>query len=322
MAYMNRVCEILGIEKPVIQAPMNWITSKELVGAVSNAGGLGVFGFGGGSDAKRATHEETNADFRAALRKTRELTNRPFGVTVLTAGSDRRGYRDETLRIMREEDVRIVVLVGNVFEEGDVKPLKDDGFTVIARQLEPSIEGARRLEQLGADIVVATGCDEGGVMPTCATGTMAQVALMSDAVNVPVLAAGGIINGRFARAACVLGAEGAFVGTRFILSKECRAAQAAKDALLATPQDDYVVITVRGGTGRWRSTPTACVVAAAAENRAGNFSPDQGDYYASEMLGELSKGVNTGNSVTSLIRSIDSCANIVEEIARGFEERA
>lgn len=316
---MNRVCETLGIRCPVVQAPMNWITSPELVAAVSAAGGLGTFGFGGGSPRKRATHDETNADLRAAIRKVRAATSAPFAVNLLTRAADRRGYAGDTLRIIREEGVPVAVLVGRDFAEDDVAPLKEAGVKVVARELEPTVEGARRLEELGADVIVATGCDEGGVMPMSATGTMAMVALMADAVDVPVLAAGGIIDGRFARAAAVLGAEGAFVGTRFILSEECRAARAAKDALLATPQDDYAVITVRGGTGRWRSTPTATVMAAVEGNRAGNLSPDQGDYFASEMEGRLDLGVNTGDSVTSLIRGIEPCAAIVADIARGFD---
>ena len=104
-----------------------------------------------------------------------------------------------------------------------------------------------------------------------------MVALLADAVGVPVLAAGGIINERFARASAVLGAEGAFAGTRFILSQECRAAEATKRDLLETPADDLVTITVWGGGGRWRTTPTAKAVAAAAANAAGDLNPDAGD---------------------------------------------
>jgi len=316
---MNRVCEVLGIEKPVVQAPMLWLTSAELVAAVSEAGGLGVLGVGAGSTEPENSREATNEAFRRAVHRVKELTDKPFGVNLMTAASDPKGHNADTIAIMKEEGVAAVVLVGDVFEDDEIAALKSGGFKVIARQLNPTVAGARRLQKLGADIVVATGCDEGGVMPAGATGTMAMVALISDAVDIPVLAAGGIVNERFARASAVLGAEGAFVGTRFILSRECRAAEATKHDLLETPADDMVTITVWGGGGRWRTTPTKVAVAAAEANAAGDLNPDQGDYRKSELLGELDCGINSASSVVSLVKSIDSCADIVEELARGYE---
>jgi enoyl-[acyl-carrier protein] reductase II len=119
------------------------------------------------------------------------------------------------------------------------------------------------------------------------------------------------------RVVCI--AEGAFAGTRFILSKECRAADATKQNLLDTPQDDYVVFTQWGGISKWRSTPNPVVLAAVEANKAGDLDPAQGSYYESELKGNLDAGVNSGSSVTSLIRSIDSCADIVADLARGYE---
>ena len=316
---MNRVCEILGITKPVVQAPMLWITSPELVAAVSNAGGLGVLGFNAGTDVRRDTAEETAADMRAAVRRTKELTDRSFGIDIVPASADAAGFSTGILDIMRDEDVKVIVLAGESFVESDVVPLKEEGFTIIARQLNPTIKDAKQLEAWGVDIIVATGCDEGGCMPCGSTGTMMQVALLADAVTIPVLAAGGIINEKFARASAILGAEGAFAGTRFILSTECRAAEATKRNLLETPQDDFVIFTQWGGTSKWRSTPNPVVLAAAEANKQGNLDPAQGSYYLSELKGQIDAGVNSGSSVTSLIRSIDSCADIVADLARGYE---
>ena len=316
---MNRVCEILGITKPVVQAPMLWITSPELVAAVSNAGGLGVLGFNAGTDVRRDTAEETAADMRAAVRRTKELTDRSFGIDIVPASADAAGFSTGILDIMRDEDVKVIVLAGESFVESDVVPLKEEGFTIIARQLNPTIKDAKQLEAWGVDIIVATGCDEGGCMPCGSTGTMMQVALLADAVTIPVLAAGGIINEKFARASAILGAEGAFAGTRFILSTECRAAEATKRNLLETPQDDFVIFTQWGGTSKWRSTPNPVVLAAAEANKQGNLDPAQGSYYLSELKGQVDAGVNSGSSVTSLIKSIDSCADIVADLARGYE---
>lgn len=316
---MNRVCEVLGIEKPVVQAPMLWLTSPELAAAVSNAGGLGTLGVGAGTMEPLPTREENDEAFRQAIRRTKELTAKPFGINLMTAASDPKNHNTQTIAALKEEGIDIVVLVGDIFGEDEIASLKADGFKVVARQLNPTIEGAKRLEALGADVIVATGCDEGGVMPAGSTGTMAMVALMAEAVNIPVLAAGGIVNGKFAKASAVLGAEGAFAGTRFILSEECRAAMATKQNLLDTPQDAFVTITVWGGGGRWRTTPTAKAVQAAQENLAGNLNPDQGDYRLSELMGQLDDGINSASSVVSLVESIDPCADIVAELARGYE---
>lgn len=316
---MNRVCEILGIERPVVQAPMLWLTSPELAAAVSEAGGLGVLGVGAGSTEPEGSREATNEAFRRAVQRVKELTDKPFGVNLMTAASDPKGHNADTIAIMKEEGVAAVVLVGDVFADGEIAALKSDGFKVVARQLNPTVAGAKRLQELGADIVVATGCDEGGVMPAGATGTMSMVALMCDAVDIPVLAAGGIVNEQFARASAILGAEGAFAGTRFILSQECRAAQATKQDLLDTPADDMAIITVWGGGGRWRTTPTAKAIEAAQANAAGDLNPDQGDYRRSELLGELDEGINSASSVISLVKSIAPCAEIVAELARGYE---
>ena len=105
---MNRVCQILGITKPVVQAPMLWITSPELVAAVSNAGGLGVLGFNAGTDVRRETAQETAEDMRAAIRRTKELTNKPFGIDIVPASADAGGYSTGIVDIMSEEGVKIV----------------------------------------------------------------------------------------------------------------------------------------------------------------------------------------------------------------------
>jgi enoyl-[acyl-carrier protein] reductase II len=245
-----------------------------LVATVSNAGGLGVPGFNSGTDVRRDAAEETAEDMRSAIRRTKELTDKPFGIDIVPASADAGGFSTGIVDIMREEGVKIMVLAGESFEEADVVPFKQEGFTIIARQLNPTIKDAIQLEAWGVDIIVATGCDEGGCMPSGSTGTMAEIALLADAVSVPVLAAGGIINEKFARASAILGAEGAFAGTRFTLSKECRAAEATKQNLLETPQDDFVVFTQWDGTSKWRSTPNPVVLAAAEANRQGNRRKD------------------------------------------------
>ena len=163
---------------------------------MSNAGGLGVPGFNSGTDVRRDAAEETAEDMRSAIHRTKELTDKPFGIDIVPGSADAGGFSTGIVDIMREEGVKIMVLAGESFEEEDVVPFKQEGFTIIARQLNPTIKDAIQLEAWGVDIIVATDCDEGGCMPSGSTGTMAEVALLADAVSVPVLAAGGIITTR------------------------------------------------------------------------------------------------------------------------------
>lgn len=316
----NRVCEILGIEKPIIQAPMLWITSPELVAAVSNAGGLGVLGFCAGYERKVTTPEETKEEMRKAIRKTKELTDKPFGVDVAPAADDTFGFSTGVLDVMREEGVKVIVFAGNTITGEQVRPLKAEGFKVIARQINPTVRGAKELEEAGADIIVATGCDEGGCMPNTTLGMAAVTALFSANVNVPALSAGGIVNEAMARASHAVGAEGAYVGSRFIVSKECRAAQNVKEDLLNTHPDDMVVFTQWNGVSKWRSTPHKAALDALEENRKGNLNPSAGSLFEGMYKGNLDASVNSACDVISLVKSIDSCADIVNELAKGYED--
>ncbi len=315
---MNRVCEILGITKPVVQAPMTWITSPELVAAVSNAGGLGILGFNAGFETGKATPEETAEEMRKVIRRTKELTDRPFGMNVMTSAFDAAGFSRATVEVCREEGVPVLAVIGALDAE-QIREWKAAGFKVIYRDMYPTVASAKAAEEAGVDIIVATGCDEGGGMPLEATGTMVKTALMAKAVNIPVLAAGGIVNEAMAKASACVGAEGAYVGTRFILSKECRAAQATKDDILNTRADDLIVLTEADGYLKWRSTPHKVAKEAIEENNKGNMKPSTGSFYFGMLKGDLDAGINTVSSAAGLIKSIDSCNDIVNELAKGYE---
>lgn len=314
---MNRVCEILGIEKPVVQAPMTWITSPEMVAAVSNAGGLGVLGFNAGFEAGKATPEETAEEMRRQIRRTKELTDKPFGMNVMTSAFDGAGFSKATIQVCAEEKVPVLVAIG-ALDADQVREWKQAGFKIIYRDMYPTVASAKAAEAAGVDILVATGCDEGGGMPVEATGTMVKTALITDAVSIPVLAAGGIVNEAMAKASACVGAEGAYVGTRFVLSKECRAAQATKDDILNTGADDLIVLTEADGYLKWRSTPHKVAKEAVAENLKGNMKPSTGSFFFGMLKGDLDAGINSVSSAASLIKSIDSCEDIVNELARGY----
>ena len=314
---MNRVCEILGITKPVVQAPMTWITNPELVAAVSNAGGLGVLGFNGGFETGKATPEETAEEMRVVIRRTKELTDKPFGMNVMTSAIDGAGFSKATVQVCAEEGVRVLAAIGPL-DADQIREWKEMGFKVIYRDMAPTVASAKAAEAAGVDILVATGCDEGGGMPAEATGTIVKTALLVDAVHIPVLAAGGIVNEAMARASACVGAEGAYAGTRFVLSAECRAAQETKEDILTTQADDYVVLTEADGFMRWRATPHKVAREAVEANRRGDMKPSTGSFFAGMLKGDPNAGINTVSSAASLIRSIDSCADIVNELARGY----
>ncbi|OUM60297.1 hypothetical protein PIROE2DRAFT_13950 [Piromyces sp. E2] len=298
----NRVCKILGITKPVIQAPLLWLTSPKLVAAVSNAGGLGVLGINGGFKKPMKTVEETIVEMRKSIREIKRLTDKPFAINAFPSSIDPFGFAKHVAKLCKEEGVKIL----------------EDGFTLITRELNPTVKGAQKAERAGADIIVATGCDEGGTMPYLSTGTFSQVALLSDAVKVPVLAAGGIVNEKMAKASAIVGAEGAFVGTRFMLSKENPMSQIAKDDILNTHPDDYLVYTIMNGLAKYRTTPHKIGKEGVLANKKGDLNPTTGSFYEGMLKGNLDASVISVSNLAPLIKSIDPCKKIVEEIAKGY----
>lgn len=233
----NRVARILGIEKPVVQGPLSWLTDARLVAAVGNAGGLGVLGPNAGLTAATAvsTPEATAEKMREEIRKTKQLTEKPFGVNLIpTAENDI--WTPAILPVIKEEGVKVVVYTG--YGDGSLKPalfdeLKTAGITIIYRDINPTPENSRRAEQAGADIIVATGFDEGGTLPATAMGTFTIVPLIVDAVQrVPVMAAGASPTPG-ERAAHALGAEGVFAGSVFISTVESRVPDSVKAKILA-----------------------------------------------------------------------------------------
>jgi enoyl-[acyl-carrier protein] reductase II len=209
------LCDLLGIEFPIVQAGMGFVARAELCAAVSEAGGLGVIG------AASLTPEE----LRSEIRKVRERTDRPFGVDILFAQSGRPSADvvtgQLTLDTEAQVDVvfeeRVPVLASGLGDPGPVVPRAHDlGMVVLA--LVGNTRNARRVAASGVDVVVAQGYDGGG--HTGRVGTLSLVPAVVDAVDVPVVAAGGIGDGRGLAAVLCLGAVGVWMGTRFVASQE------------------------------------------------------------------------------------------------------
>ena len=221
---MNRdsVRALLGIQYPIVQGGMAWVGTASLAAAVSQAGGLGVVGAG------HAPAEWV----RQEIRKIRARTDKPFGVNVMLMSPE----ATAVVQVVAEERVPVVT-TGAGSPGPYIDTLKNAGCKVIP--VVASVALARRLERMGADAIVAEGSEAGGHIGDI--GTMALVPQVVDAVGIPVIAAGGIADGRGIAAALLLGAQGVQLGTRFICTSECEAHINYKEAVVAAGDRDAVI---------------------------------------------------------------------------------
>ncbi|MFQ5477279.1 MAG: NAD(P)H-dependent flavin oxidoreductase [Candidatus Binatia bacterium] len=221
-AFDTRVCELFEIEYPLLLAGMGGVSGARLVAAVSNSGGLGVLG--GATMGVRT--------FRDEIRATKELTDRPFAVDLLAPDPEMiRAH----MRVVYEEGVRIFV-AGLAVPDEFIGEMHERGIKVVV--MTGKVEHALKAAAAGADAVVAQGTEAGG--HTGEIGTMALVPQVVDAVDIPVLAAGGICDGRGLVASLALGAEGVVVGTRFVATREAAAAPGYREAIVESGSADTV----------------------------------------------------------------------------------
>jgi enoyl-[acyl-carrier protein] reductase II len=216
------LCDLLGIEYPILLAGMGGVSMAPLVAAVSNAGGLGIMGAANLSP----------DDLRAEIRKTQALTKKPFAVDLLAPLPQ---MILPYLPVLYDEGVTIFV-AGLAVPEAQVPEMKRHGLTIMV--MTGKVAHAKRAESAGADLVAAQGTEAGG--HTGEIGTLALVPQVVDAVKIPVVAAGGIVDGRGVVAALALGAQGAIIGTRFIATPEATAAPAYRQAIAAAEQDQTI----------------------------------------------------------------------------------
>lgn len=290
--------QMLGIKYPIIQGGMAWIADSSLAAAVSNAGGLGII-----------TGNAPLEWVRDEIRKAKQMTDKPFGVNIMLLGET----AEAVAKMVCEEGVRVVTTgAGNpgkyidMWKKHDIKVIP-----VVA-----SVALAKRMERAGVDAVIAEGCESGGHVGELTT--MALVPQVVDAVNIPVIAAGGIGDGRGAAAGFMLGAAGLQIGTRFLVASECTVHQNYKDKVLAAKDIDTQV------TGR----PTGHPVRVLRNKLTRQFQILEKEGAALEKFeelgrGALSKAVREGDidngsvmagQIAGLVRKEQSCSEIIEEI--------
>ena len=226
----TKITQLLGIEHPIIQGGMAWVAEHSLAAAVSNAGGLGLIG------AANAPYEVVKDE----IEKAKAMTDKPFGVNIMMLSP----HAEAIAKLVVEEGVKVVT-TGAGSPEKYMKLWKEAGIKVIP--VVASVALAKRMERSGADAVVAEGCESGGHIGE--STTMVLVPQIADAVEIPVIAAGGIADGRGLLAALILGAEAVQIGTRFVASKEAVVHENYKNRVVSAKDIDTVV------TGRSHGHP-------------------------------------------------------------------
>ena len=322
----NRVCQILKIEKPVIQGPMFWLTDARLVAAVSEAGGLGVLGPHAGQNSLPKDDNERAERMRAEIRKVKELTSKPFGINIFHSGENPDIQLQLMLKVVYEEKVPVAVVAQDSpdIAEDIIKELKSHGVTVVYRHLNFNPELARKAEKAGADIIVATGMDEGGTLPGHNIGTFSIVPLIVDSVKIPVMAAGGITDRRTFNAALALGAEGVFCGTLFLSATEARTSQNVKEMMVkanATDIDFFRTIPYY-----YRSIPTPLSQKLVqmdkdlkTRDELYNAMHPMRNMKFGMLDGQIDVGYISVGLGVSMIHSIRSSKEIIDDITQDFK---
>ncbi len=296
----TRITELLGIKYPIFQGGMAWIAESTLAAAVSNAGGLGIIA--GGS---------APIDYlREQIRRCKSLTDKPFGVNIMLMSPN----AEELAKLVIEEGVPVVTTgAGNPGKF--MAAWKEAGVKVIP--VVPSVALAKRMERSGADAVIAEGTESGGHIGE--NTTMCLVPQVVDAVEIPVLAAGGIADGRGIAASFMLGAEGVQVGTRFLAADECQVNPVYKELVVKAKDTDSVV------TGRYtghpcRNVKTKFSKMLANGEKDGSLTPEQ---FEEVTLGSLRKAVQDGNldegsflcgAIAGMVKEVKPCKDIIEEM--------
>jgi enoyl-[acyl-carrier protein] reductase II len=297
--HMKEITKLFGIAYPILQGGMAWIADADLAAAVSEGGGLGIVAAGG-----------ADADIvRAQVRKARSLTEKPFGVNVMLMSP----FVDDIMEMLIEEQVSVVVTgAGNPGKY--MARLKAAGILIVP--VVASVALAQRVARSGADAVVCEGTEAGGHIGE--TTTMVLVPQVVDAVDIPVIAAGGIADGRGVAAACMLGASGVQVGTRFLVAEECNVAAAYKEQILKA-KDTATVATGRSTGHPVRVIKNKLTKEVLSLEKQG-IDPEAfeakmaGSLRAAAMDGDVEYGSVMSGQIAGLVRKRQPAAEIIREM--------
>ena len=295
----TEVTELLGIEYPIIQGGMAWVAEHHLASGVSEAGGLGLIA------AASAPAQWVREQIHAA----RELTDKPFGVNIMLMSPE----ADEVAKVIVEEGVKVVT-TGAGSPEKYMKMWKEAGVKVIP--VVASVALAKRMERCGADAVVAEGCEAGGHIGESTTMTL--VPQVVDAVKIPVIAAGGIADGRGIAAAFMLGARGVQMGTHFVVTDESQVHENYKDRIIKAKDIDTRV------TGRTTGHPVRALRNEMTrkyielENKGAGFEELEkltlGGLRKAVVDGDVANGSVMSGQIAGLVKERMSCQALIQKL--------
>ena len=293
------ICSMLNIEYPIIQGAMAWISDPSLVSAVSEAGGLGVL----------ATGHLNPEGCVKAIREIKAKTNKPFAVNIMLLSP----FADELVKVVCEEKVPVVT-TGAGSPGKYIQMFKESGTKVLP--VAPSVAIAKRMEKDGADAVIAEGCESGGHIGKITT--MALVPQVVDALNIPVIAAGGIADGRGMAAARMLGASGFQIGTRFLVANECTVHPNYKERIIKAKDIDTTT------TGASTGHPVRVIknkLARKFEELEKNNAPSEeldalgrGSLRKAVVEGDIENGSVMSGQIAGLVNKEQSSEEIIKEL--------
>ena len=301
MPFSNRITELLGVEVPLVQAPMGWIARSQLASAVSNAGGLGIIETSSG---------ELDA-VREEIRKMRALTDKPFGVNIAQAF-----VRDpDIVKFVIDQGVKFVTTsAGN--PERYTEELKSAGLTVF--HVVPSLAAALKAVDCGVDGLVVEGGEGGGFKNPREVSTMVLLPLVRSKVDVPIIAAGGFVDGASMAAAFALGAEGVQMGTRMVSAAESPVHQNWKNAIVAAKETDTVFLNRNRSPAlrALRTEKTSRLEFDTETNAMTEFGTALDLYFG----GDMEASIALAGQVAGRIDRVRPVAEIIDEVKREFFE--
>lgn len=322
----NQISNILNIEKPIIQGPMFWLTNAEFVAAVSNSGALGVLGINAGQYEPTKSINKTIEQMREQIKKTQKLTNKPFGLNlVLNDEPDKDIFAEPMIKLMIQEKVPVAVIYSTKYIPKWFDMLKENHIKIVYRPATPTKNVVEEAIQKGIDVLVATGFDEGGTIPDHAVGTFSAIPYLDDIVNkrVPLMAAGGIVDKRTTKAALDLGANGIFVGTAFLATKESPMSDKIKTLL--TKHDAYDELLFKALPKYYRSIPGVLPEHLVELSEVGrtnkevwNAANGYSGMRTGMLLGDLENGYASFGLGLSMIHEITTVNKVIEELYNGF----
>lgn len=300
--FKNRITELLGIEIPIVQAPMGYIARAQLASAVSNAGAMGII----------ETSSGDLAAIREEITKMADLTDRPFGVNIAQAF-----VRDPSIvEFVVEQGVRFVIT-----SAGDPRTyttqLKDAGLTVF--HVIPTLRAAQKAVDAGVDGLVVEGSEGGGFKNPSDVSTMVLLPLVASKVDVPIVAAGGFVDGRTMAAAFALGAEAVQMGTRMVATVESPIHENWKQAIVAAGETDTVLLNRHAAPSLrvLRTERSNALEFDVTSNAMEHMARHQELYFG----GDMDSALALSGAVAGRINSVEPVAKVISECARDCLER-